>query len=257
MAIALENVKDQSDYCWHRIVYLIQNPIKMESAQNFFVAVCGISKLIDEFLNFGRRGSEKNGILESPVNGNTILNMFGEWIFASAAHNKAGYELGRAEALKCLCKVFSHLQRIDSFHAHYLQEFYCVLSKGLSGDFLSLCAIIKNSNHIFALGLEGLRLLTPDFIKGITRILPVVQATTPDFLNQKIDLDSLRQHAYQILGCIIFNLNLLKDTPVHFPVTDIVLSKSCDANLKNLVEHLYFGSNPNCFSSVIALRLNE
>jgi hypothetical protein len=50
-----QNVEAQRDnlyYAWHRMIYLIQNPILMEP-NIFQTAIFGISKLVDEFLPFG------------------------------------------------------------------------------------------------------------------------------------------------------------------------------------------------------------
>ena len=66
---------------------MIPNPVKMDS-QNFQCAITGISRLVDELVLFGRKSS--SDMKESPVNGNTILNMFSEWLFEASVINKPG-----------------------------------------------------------------------------------------------------------------------------------------------------------------------
>lgn len=193
----------------------------------------GISKLVDEFLLFGRRSNIEQS--ESPINGNTLLNMFSEWLFPAATVTKAGYEIGRAEAITCLCKIFSYLQRVEQFHMQYLERFYSALSAGLKGDFLSLCAVIKHSRPLFSLCLDGFRVLTPDYMKGLSRILPSILASPQEFLGQKIDHDALREDGYQVLSSIIFSFNLYPNTLIHFPVSDITLNQYIDQPIKKWV----------------------
>lgn len=107
---------------------MIQNPVLLEPL-NFISAINGISKLVDAFLDFGKFTIGKNESSDSPINGNTLLNMFGEWLFDSAAITKSGYEPGRAESVATLCRVFSKSQRVDKFHDAYLEKFYSVLQK--------------------------------------------------------------------------------------------------------------------------------
>jgi hypothetical protein len=43
----------------------------------------------------------------SPLDGNTILNIFGGYLFDGVQKcNKPGFEQGKAEAIVCLCKIF-------------------------------------------------------------------------------------------------------------------------------------------------------
>jgi hypothetical protein len=48
----VEVQRDRLYYSWHRILYMIQNPVLLE-ANIFQTAIFGISKLVDEFLVFG------------------------------------------------------------------------------------------------------------------------------------------------------------------------------------------------------------
>lgn len=219
--------------------------------------------MINVFLLFGRKGieKEKDTYQESPVNGNTLLNMFGDWLFPAAAMFKSGYEIGRAEAISCLCKIFSQFQRVERFHQKYLEKFYSVISKALAGDFLSLCAVVKNSTHLFSLNLDGFRLLTPDYIKGLTRILPVVQATHTDLLGQKIDFDHLRRDAYTILSSTIYSLTILNSVPIPFNVSDISLNRVIEPTIHNWIDDWYPKTEVQTFESlksvVIAMLLNS
>jgi hypothetical protein len=50
----VEVQRDRLYYSWHRMLYLIQNPILLE-ASIFQTAIFGISRLVDEFLAFGTK----------------------------------------------------------------------------------------------------------------------------------------------------------------------------------------------------------
>ena len=214
--------------------------------------------MVDVFLLFG---AENGSELESPINGNTLLNMFGGWLFPAAAMFKSGYEIGRAEAISCLCKIFSNIQRVEAFHQKYLENFYQVILKALCSDFLSLYAATKHSGKLFALNLQGFRILTPEYIKGMTRILPVVQATHADLFGQKIDFDLLRTDAYRILSNTIFSLTLLKDIPISFSISDAVLNRVIEPSIQSWIDSNYSQKDTQTFGAlkpvIIAMLLDS
>jgi hypothetical protein len=187
--------------------------------------------------------------------------MFSEWLFPAALIVKPGYEVGRAEAISCLCRIFSYLQRTEQFYTHYLQQFYSTLSQALSGDFLALQAVIRNSCHLFSLPLEGFRLLTPDYIKGLARIIPVVQASTADYHGQKLDSDLLKKIGYKIIGNIAFSLNAYKSVGIHIPPSEIEINNYIDVGVKQKVDFLYPLPEQHTFYSlkpkIVSMLLNS
>ncbi|KAJ2994868.1 hypothetical protein HDV02_001280 [Globomyces sp. JEL0801] len=199
---------------------MIPNPATME-APSFQTAIGGLSKLVDELHLFNLQ--ERDQLPFSEINGNTILHMFGNWLLDAAAMSKPGYEIGRADALATLCRIFSKLQPFQEFHPFYLRKFYYVLKKGLEDDILARCSIVLNGHKLFSMNLAGFSLLIPNFIESMSRILPFVQASTSEFHGQKMDLDALRRGGYQILGSIIFGLDYLDTRELKFKLSDISL----------------------------------
>lgn len=205
--------------------------------------------MVDEFILFGRRN--ESALLDSPINGNTILNMFSAWLFPAAAMFKSGYEAGRAQAITCLCKIFSQPQRIAPFHRQYLDKFYQIISNGLGGDFLSLCAVIRNSEQLFSAGLEGIRLLTPFYIKGLSKILPNVQIGSHDLANShKMDLDELRKDGYRILAATACSINPLSNIPIEMPICDIVINRYVEPQVQAWIDSMYPVQEITTFSSL-------
>ncbi|KAJ3271069.1 hypothetical protein HDV01_007082 [Terramyces sp. JEL0728] len=216
---------------------MIQNPVELESL-NFQTAIYGLSKLVDEIHAFDVDIPEKITITESIVNGNTLLRMFGEWLFDAAAASKPGYEAGRAEALAVLCRIFNKLQRYEKFHDPYLEKFYVVLQKGLKADYLSLTSIILNSSRLFSNELSGFGMLFPDYIQALSRIIPIVQAAPQDFFGQKIDLDELRRGAYVVLSAMVFSLDGFKFIEIdHLPYQP--QSSALSAQFVTMAQDLY------------------
>ncbi|KAJ3311609.1 hypothetical protein HDV04_003873 [Boothiomyces sp. JEL0838] len=164
--------------------------------------------------------------------------MFGEWLFDASAVSKPGYEAGRAEALAILCRIFNKLQRYEKFHDAYLEKFYLVLQKGLKADFLSLTSIILNSSRLFSNELSGFRMLFPDYIQSLSRIIPIIQAAPQDFFGQKIDLDELRRGAYVVLSAMVFSLDGFKYIEIdHLPYQS--QSNALSAQFATMAKDLY------------------
>ncbi|ORY23340.1 hypothetical protein BCR33DRAFT_796550 [Rhizoclosmatium globosum] len=66
-------------YAWHRFIYIIGNVNSIENSDNFYVAIKGISRVVDAFLAVGTK-KEFNPEVTAP-DGNTILHMFAHWLF--------------------------------------------------------------------------------------------------------------------------------------------------------------------------------
>jgi hypothetical protein len=166
---------------------------------------------VDVFSLLGAQTDVVDSFLESQINGNTILNMFGDWLFGGASVAKLGYEVGRAEAVACLCKIFSRFQYIENFHFHYLSQFYSVIQQALRADCLTLNSCITNSSRLFVMNLDGFRVLFPEFIIALFKILPNQNHTQ----DSKIDSDALRKSAYDVLSMVSFSINRYSNTPVN------------------------------------------
>ncbi|KAJ3024755.1 UNVERIFIED_CONTAM: hypothetical protein HDU68_007809 [Siphonaria sp. JEL0065] len=79
-------------YAWHRFTYIIGNVNNIESSENFYVAIKGISRVVDSFLLVGTR-REFHPDVNAP-DGNTLLHMFGPWLFEAVTRKSP--ELSRS-----------------------------------------------------------------------------------------------------------------------------------------------------------------
>ncbi|CAG8471515.1 1328_t:CDS:2 [Acaulospora colombiana] len=165
-------------FAWHRMIYLIDNPCLLPPA-NFSLAIMGIGRVIDAFQSIGQANIQKsaqNEIESSFViipDGNTILHMFGPWLFQACTMNRndPGYQIGRAESFGILCRIFCLPQRREKFSRDYITQFYFTLTEGLRTD-SCLPIILMHTSNLFATDLEGVRMMVPDFVVGIKMVLP-------------------------------------------------------------------------------------
>lgn len=183
-------------YAWHRILYLAPHPLQLPPL-NFTLAMLGIGQLVDTFNTVGDTAS---AIIEPPA-GNTILHMFGTYLFdacATAPQADIDSQRGCAEAFGTVCKIFSRPQRLQPFLRTYVERFYAALTVGLKSD-ACLPTILINSTELFAADLEGVRMLVPDFISAIKMVLPKLQIVCKDF----VAVDDLRLAAIKVVSTIM------------------------------------------------------
>ncbi|RKO93932.1 hypothetical protein BDK51DRAFT_11033, partial [Blyttiomyces helicus] len=177
-------------YSWHRMIYMIGNPNDLRAA-NFEVAIHGISTVVDVWHTEGATAPKT-------PDGNTLLHMFGGWLFEAGAKKEPEFEEGKSEALGILCQIFCQPQRRQKFLRTYLERFYTALIEGLHSDTLSLTSIIMNGGDLFARELEGLRMLLPDFVAALRRVLPRLE---PSF-HTHVAAHDLRRGAMKVMGGI-------------------------------------------------------
>lgn len=204
--VGLDLPTDFVYFAWHRMIYLSNNPCSLPSS-NFSLAILGIGRTIDAFQGIGQinniqKSAQKD--IESSLamipDGNTILHMFGPWLFQACTmkRHEAGYQSGRAEAFGILCRIFCLPQRREKFSRKYITQFYFALTEGLRTD-SCLPVILMNASTLFATDLEGIRMMVPDFVAGIKMILPKL---APGFKTD-LPLDDLRLAAIKVASTIM------------------------------------------------------
>ena len=103
-------------HTWYRMTFIIPHPNEF-SPPVFIVAMKGIASVIEIW-------SSQEG---KRVSGNTLLKMYGEWLFDGAMNLIPGYEEGRSVAVGSLCRIFSKPQQTQ-FKDNYLAAFYrCIM----------------------------------------------------------------------------------------------------------------------------------
>ncbi|XP_013140740.1 PREDICTED: ral GTPase-activating protein subunit beta [Papilio polytes] len=157
---------------------------------------------------------------------NSILHLFGEWLFeaaligttsntnqprtegtppppslSDASHrlNMMSYQPGRAVALGTLCRVICSKQCREEVVAPYLARAYAALQRGLQ-DPATAAAIVLDAADIFRLDLDGVLVLVPDFITALDLIL---SEREPKIDCGSIDKRELRKAAISLLLSLV------------------------------------------------------
>ncbi|XP_022824667.1 ral GTPase-activating protein subunit beta-like [Spodoptera litura] len=173
---------------------------------------------------------------------NSILHLFGEWLFEAALIgttpqynnqqrtegtppppslsdatyklNMLSYQPGRAEALGTLCRVLCSKQCREEVHPPYLARCYAALHRGLR-DPATAAAVVLNAPDIFRLDLDGVLVLVPDFINALDQIL---SEREPRLECGNIDKRELRKAAISALLSLVAFPYHYKGLPVpEFP----------------------------------------
>ena len=176
---------------------------------------------------------------------NSILHLFGGWLFEAAfignddlmpmtstnlskndttgvtdkslemppALSPGKFELGKAEALGALCKIFCGKKTHEDISPLYLARFYLALQKGLTvskkspiSDVLGM--IFVHSGQIFRSNLDGVNIVLPHFVSALEVILAEKE---PRVALQSVTHFEVRRSAIQILLSIL-------PLPHHFKV---------------------------------------
>ncbi|OUM61553.1 hypothetical protein PIROE2DRAFT_12418, partial [Piromyces sp. E2] len=155
----------------------------------------------------------------SSPDGNTLLNLFSSYLFKALSIQKEtkDYNKGKSIAFSILCKIIFKPQRRLPINQIYLDRSYTLLAQGLDSDFLSVTSIIKNSRTLFQQELKGSRLLFPDYIRSIFKLLPKIftnDLLKSDEINYDEDFDYLRLSCYVILSNIYAYPNHFYEIPI-------------------------------------------
>lgn len=197
---------------FHRLILGIERLVQV------FHEEIPIPKLEEE----SQSSNTSTGALHLP-DGNTILHLFGQWLFDAVSEAHPDYVDGRAQAFGVLCRILCKPQHRSSFLPVYLYQFYWALIKALlsteeleggsatsSGqsseaapsdtlNLHTLVFIIVNSEDLFAQSHPGARILFLPFLLGIRRIVPALEQP----LRIAFNLDDLRRACYKLLGSLL------------------------------------------------------
>jgi len=137
------------------------------------------------------------------------------------------FELGKAEALGALCRVFCYKKTDEEISPLYLARFYLALQRGLKvkkgkpalSDTIGM--ILVNSCDIFRANLEGVNIVLPEFVAALEGILSDKEIKTP---LSCVTYTEVRRSAIQILLSIL-------PLPNHFKVLILFILKICFVRL--------------------------
>lgn len=182
-------------YAWHRVLNILGNLNKIPTAQNFFAAFCGVEVLVQQYLRIGNSDASKKRVL--PPDGNTILHIFGQWLFEALQLDRPGFDEGTALAIKILCNILC-TRNTSKFLPVYLGSFYSSMAEILQKEGRVLISAIMNCQSFFDYEIEGSRVLVPYFIYAIGRI---ITKKVPNFEHIQRG-EAVRKACMKILGTL-------------------------------------------------------
>lgn len=140
------------------------------------------------------------------------------------------YESGRAEALGALCRIICAKKTGEEILPVYLARFYLALQQGLKissdrecGE--TIIAVLMNSQNLFRLDLDGVRILIPSFVSA----LEIVLADKDSKPSSNISKVELRRASIHLLLSILV-------LPLHFQ--NIVIRELTISNSKYIICNL-------------------
>jgi len=168
-------------YAWHRILTILDDLNNIQNPNNFLQAFQGVESLVGEFMAVQKK-LPPNVI---PPDGNTILHVFGKWLFEAIQLSRQGFDEGTALAIKVVSNIFNS-KRETKFVNTYLASYYRSLQEVLIRDGKTLIAAILYSRDIFSRQMEGSRILVQYYIYAITRIVVGNLSSEPFFVSKGV-----------------------------------------------------------------------
>mmetsp|Transcript_21996 Transcript_21996/g.32691 ORF Transcript_21996/g.32691 Transcript_21996/m.32691 type:complete len:1192 (-) Transcript_21996:26-3601(-) len=204
-----QNLKLEDDYvfyAWHRMLHVIGSINSIQHPNIFLTAVTGVNHVVGKYIGVQ---AVKNLL---PPNGNTILHIFGEWLFEAVQRNRPSFEEGTALALKILSCIFIERVRTTIFLPIYLARFYHCLQSVLLKDGRVLMSALLNTTNLFSRQFEGSQVLYPFYLYAISRIFSKkINNFTPH------QPQTIHQACLQTLSTIVCVPNQFPDVAIEYP----------------------------------------
>ncbi|KAJ6229571.1 hypothetical protein M0813_07801 [Anaeramoeba flamelloides] len=195
-------------FLFKQTLNLIGNPNEIPDPEIFLIAIQGIQSYVTLFLQNEKKTNNSGNKLINKINGNTLLNLFGNWLFEAIQLQKEGFEEGIEVIYDILCNIFMNPQD-TAFNAKNLTAFYhslIIVFEHSNLNLKLLNTILKKTKRIFISELEGVYILVPYYFNIIKRIL-----TGNEFINnESVRIEILRSSCLAILNTLIC-------LPLHFP----------------------------------------
>ncbi|KAJ6249009.1 hypothetical protein M0813_00168 [Anaeramoeba flamelloides] len=196
---------DEIVFFFQNTLNLIGNPNEIEDPKIFSLAINGIRSCVTLLLqigNFRKRKKKKGkGFLPDYPSGNTILNLFGDYLFECVDSNRKGFEDGFEMSISILSDIFMSPQKTP-FLKKYLTLFYELImnifenSKDGGKD---IGILLLNTSQIFTTELEGVYILIPYYLFMVSEIL-MKKSFTLEIISKEIPI---RKSCILILNSIL------------------------------------------------------
>ena len=182
----------------------------------FHKAMFVVSRMVDGYLGIMRTDMNHTLSLKRPKV-NTILHLFGPWLFQAALVNsdfsgatpsikfESGFNSGRSEAIATLCLIFNSKRLNEEVEEAYLARFFLVLQKALEHDIVVRSSVLRYFGGILSRDLPGSNILVPTLVRCLQGF---AEATLTE---EKIQMD-----VHRFREGIISILKTLLPIPHHF-----------------------------------------
>ena len=196
-------------FVWGRLVNLIGNPNRMVfhgsgaglkdaepvSPAVFASCLSGISENVDAMLQIGnstssavsgddqpattsgyytQSGRYAISAVAFPPRANTILRVYGAWLFDASLTKRAGYEKGKARAIECLGNILCtpHARNMRDLDPSMRTRYVMAVDEavGCENDEV-LASVISGSRMVLGTNIPGIRILTDTLNRAIMKIL--------------------------------------------------------------------------------------
>jgi len=185
-------------------VDILGNPNQTITNPAIFLAFMnGVEMLVNQYLKIGI-SNKKRKVRNLPPDGNTILHVFGQWLFEAIQFGPEHFDEGTALALKILINIITTKNR-TRYLPTYMARFCVSLQQALIKDGRLLIAAINNGSNLLPFEIKGTRSLIPAFVYAVHRILTKVTARlapTPTPTPTATRLQRLGDFNFKTLLCL-------------------------------------------------------
>ena len=183
-------------FMWNKALHLLSNVNRLKfhldgtpvSPQVNLAAIDAVARMVQVMLKTGAVFSSANldvsatvsgrfsiNAIASPPSINTILDIFGPWLFDAALHTTFGYESGRALAIATIGNIFCTPCRSGrgvSILEAYSTRYIVAIEKALTDeDPEAIAAVLESSKFVLGCNFPGVQLLVKAVNKAITTVL--------------------------------------------------------------------------------------
>ena len=142
----------------------------------FCKAMSVVSRMVDGYLGIIRTSPHQTMASKRPQV-NTLLHLFGPWLFQAALVNtqlsgasqgnpaQGEFSAGRSEAIASLCLIFNSKRLNEVIEDAYLARFYVVLQKGLEDDIVVRSSVLRYFKDLLSRDLPGSNIIVPTLVK--------------------------------------------------------------------------------------------
>jgi hypothetical protein len=228
--VELDLGADFEMFAWRFHLSLIASPGELP-ANGALRAVYGIERMMGVFYSVGITLDHATASENQFPDGNTLLAVYGRWLFEAAALQGGDQVECAAYATGILCRLFSKPQHRAPFHAGYLHQFYRTIGCALGNpNLLMVVFVVVNAEELLAARLPGVRVLAMPFLTAIRRIVPQCESAS---LN--VRMEDLRRACFKLLGTLFGFGNHFDELVPCVDDTQVYLTNSYSEALARIV----------------------